>query len=263
MPSSFLGERANGRGNALGAIAAGLGLLLASVGVSCAPPSEARRPAMDAATWQSLRAALDAERARGPRMPWAAGLRMTMQEPRSGRTIDGRGALAVAPGRALRMILVGPAGATMLDAWVTAARWRIAVPPADVLRRGGADDPEELPVGFLRWLFFRPLEGALFGGSRGVDGTVFLLRDGEAVVEVRLGRCERGELETTTRRIGGRAEKLEVCRRASATPGAGDWVRYENEATRLHIDLTLETVGATPPQEEAFVDPDRAAEAPR
>jgi hypothetical protein len=183
---------------------------------------------------------------------------MTMQEPRSGRTFDGRGALAVAPGRALRMILVGPAGATVLDAWVTAARWRIAVPPAGVLRRGGADEPADLPVGFLRWLFFRPFEGALFGGSRRPDETVLLLRDGEAVVEARLGRCERGELVETTRRIDGRAEKLAVCRRAAATPEAGDWARYENEATRLHIDLTLESVGATPPDEEAFADPDRA-----
>lgn len=218
---------------------------------------------MDAATWQSLRTALDAERAAGPRSPWAAGLRMTMQEPRTGRTLDGRGALAVAPGRALRMILVGPAGTTMLDAWATATRWRIAVPPAGVLRRGGADEPAELPVGFLRWLFFRPLEGALFGGSRGPDETVFLLRDGEAVVEVRLGRCERGELAATTRRIDGRAEKLEVCRHASGAPEAGDWARYENEATRLRIDLTLESVGSTPPDQEAFVDPDRAPEAPR
>jgi len=88
-----------------------------------------------------------------------------MREPRSGRVIRGRGGLAVVPGRALRMILVGVAGVTMLDAWVTPARWRVAVPMLGVLRRGGADDPADLPIGFLRWWFFTPLEGRLFAAT--------------------------------------------------------------------------------------------------
>ena len=54
-----------------------------------------------------------------PQAPWSAGLRITMREPGSGRVIDGRGAIAVEPGQAVRMILTGAAGATMLDAWVT------------------------------------------------------------------------------------------------------------------------------------------------
>jgi hypothetical protein len=241
-----------------------LGVALALGGVcSCAPPAPAEAPRpVDAATWSSLRAALDSERAEAPRAPWAAGLRMTMREPRSGRTIDGRGALAVAPGRAVRMILVGPAGATMLDGWVTSTAWRIAVPPAGVLRRGGVDEPADLPVGFLRWLFFRPLQGALFGGSKGQAETVFLLRDGDAVVEARVGRCDRGEQLVATRRVGARAERLEVCRHAAAVPAADDRARYENLSTGLRIDLVLESVGRGPPDEEAFVDPERAAAPP-
>lgn len=183
---------------------------------------------------------------------------MTMRAPRAGRTVDGRGAIAVAPGRAVRIILVGAAGATMLDAWITPDRWRIAVPPADLMRRGGADEPRELPVGFLRWLFFRPLEGTLFAGSMEDGGLLFLLRDGAAVLEVRLGECDRGKLTTTTRRASAQAEHLDECRAsgASAPPAAGDWIRYRHEGSGLSVELAIESVSSGPPEEGAFVDPD-------
>jgi len=188
-----------------------------------------------------------------------------MREPRTGHSVDGRGAIAVAPGRALRMILVGAAGATMLDSWVTPDRWRIAVPPAGVLRRGDdeasrgeqrlAHEPTDLPVGFLRWLFFRPLAGTLFGGSVQPGRVLFLLRDEDAVIEVRLGACPGGELAMTTRRSHGRAERLDECRASTgATPG--DWVRYEDEKSGLTVDLKIESVARQPPDEDAFRDPD-------
>ncbi len=190
---------------------------------------------------------------------------MTMREPHTGRTLDGRGAIAVAPGRALRMILVGAAGATMLDAWVTPDRWRIAIPPAGLLRRGGdramhserdqADEPADLPVGFLRWLFFRPLAGTLVGGSIEPGRVLFFLRDDEAVLEVRLGACSRGELTTTRRRARGRTERLDECR-ASSTVTLGDWVRYEDEKIGLIVELTIESVSPGSPEEGAFRDPD-------
>jgi hypothetical protein len=153
------------------------------------------------------------------------------------------------------MILVGPAGMTMLDAWVTPERWRLHIPPTGLLRRGAADDPTGLPVAFLRWLFFRPLDGTLFGGSR-QDGHVrFLIRDGDAVLEVDVGSCDRGELAVTTRRSRGRAERLEECRAGSA-PTPGDRVRYRDEATGLGVALAFESVAHGPPASAAFVDPD-------
>ncbi|HXN33029.1 MAG TPA: hypothetical protein VN894_14260, partial [Polyangiaceae bacterium] len=230
--------------------------------VACAAPAW---QSPDSSAWPAIRQALEGERRSRPDHPWAAGVVTTVHEPRSGRTIDGRGAIAVSPERAVRMILVGGAGATMLDAWVTPERWRIAVPPAGLLRRGGdgqsrrgqaqAQEPVDLPVGFLRWLFFRPLAGTLFGGSLQPGRVLFLLRDDDAVLEVRLGECRRGELTMTTRRAHGRTERLDECRASGAiTPG--DWVRYEDESSGLKVDLTIESVAAAPPGEDAFRDPD-------
>jgi hypothetical protein len=236
-------------------------LIVSSFCVSCAASS---MQTTDPATWHAIHEALDRQRHAHPEGPWAAGVSMTMREPHSGRTLDGRGAIAVAPGRALRMILVGAAGTTMLDAWVTPDGWRIAIPPAGLLRRrDGArhrgrdqvDEPDDLPVGFLRWLFFRPLAGTLVGGSLEPGRVLFFLRDDEAVLEVRLGACSRGELTITTRRARGRTERLDECRASSAVT-LGDWVRYEDEKSGLIVELTIESVSPGSPEEGAFRDPD-------
>jgi hypothetical protein len=179
---------------------------------------------------------------------------MSMREPRGGHVIDGRGAIAVLPGQALRMILVGAVGATMLDAWMTPEQWRIVVPPTNLVRHGNRAAPDDLPVGFLRWVFFRPLEGTLFAGSLESGGILFMLRDDDAVLEVHLRPCERGHLVTTTRRSHGRSERLEECR-ASDEPRPGDWVRYENQMNGLQVALTIESVAEAPPDGSAFRDP--------
>jgi hypothetical protein len=229
-------------------VAAGLVL------VSCTPAPTAWRAA-EPDEWPALRAELARLREARPSEPWAAGLRATMRQPRSGRALDARGGIAVAPGRALRMILVAGAGATMLDAWVTRDQWRIAVPPAGIVRRGGSGDPDDLPVGFLRWWFFRPLEGMLFAASRsqGTSGAedVFLLRDDDgAAVELRAGRCLRA-----SRRRNGRTEHVDECL-VRVRPAAGDCVRYQDESSGLIVDLQLESLATAPPDEDAFRDPD-------
>jgi hypothetical protein len=206
-------------------------------------------------TWPALRNALVLERDSRPTRPWIAGVGVTMREPRSGRVIRGRGGLAVVPGRALRMILVGVAGVTMLDAWVTPGRWRVAVPMLGVLRRGGADDPGDLPIGFLRWWFFTPLEGRLFAATFDRAGPMWLLRDEDAVVELRAGACERGPRVLATRRRRGQAESVDECR-AGRGPTVGDHVRYEDAGSGLVVELVLESVSTEPPVAEAFVDPD-------
>jgi hypothetical protein len=191
-----------------------------------------------------------------------------MREPNGGHVVEGRGAIAVAPGRAVRMVLVGAAGGTMLDAWVTGEQWRLAIPPANRIRRGdarasdprGASEDHALPIGFLRWLFFTPLQGTLFGGAREPDGVLFVLRDGEAVLEVRLRSCDRGRLAITTRRSEGHSERLDECR-ASNTPQPGDWVRYHDENSGLDVQLAIESVADGPPDDVAFRDPDAGGEA--
>lgn len=231
-----------------------LGSCLGLVLSACAAPPTPWHGATPE-TWPALRGALAHQRVLRTTTPWAAGVRVTMREPRSGRIIRGRGGLAVVPGRALRMILLGVAGMTMLDAWATPQRWRVAVPPLGLVRRGDTDDPEDLPIGFLRWWFFTPLEGRLFAAS--FDGAVptWLLRDEGAVVELRAGACERGPRLQASRRKQGQAEAVDECR-AGVDPSIGDHVRYRDAVSGLEVDLVLESVSAEPPVAEAFVDPD-------
>jgi hypothetical protein len=224
--------------------------------VSCAPARPAPWPSATRQTWAGLRRALDQQRASRSRAPWAAGLHVTMRDPRSGRVVDGRGAIAVAPGEAVRMILIGAAGATMLDAWVTRAHWRVAVPPLEVVRRGGLEDPPDMPVGFLRWWFLTPLTGTLFAATFVADGgVIWLLREGGAVIELREGSCSRGSLLRATRRTHGHGEAVDECRE-SATPRVGDTARYIDEASGLRVEVLLESIATAPPSADAFRDPD-------
>lgn len=228
--------------------------LLALGACACAVPPTPW-PGATPETWPELRGALARERAARATRPWAAAVRVTMREPRSGRTLLGRGGIAVAPGRALRMILVGAAGMTMLDAWVTPRRWRVAVPALSLVRRGGEDDPTDLPIGFLRGWFFAPLDGQLFAATLGADGPRWLLRDGAVVADVRAGTCERGPRLQASRREHGRTESVDECR-AGSLPSPGDHVHYEDAASGLTVGLIIESVSAEPPPGEAFGDPD-------
>ena len=153
------------------------------------------------------------------------------------------------------MILVGVGGATLLDAWVTPRRWRVAVPLLGVVRRGGEPAPRDLPIAFLRWWFFTPLDGQLLAATFEGDGPMWLLRDGDAVVALRAGTCDRGRRLAASRRQRGRAETVDECRSAPG-PTAGDRVRYQEGTAGLAIDLVLDAVSPDPPPSEAFADPD-------
>jgi hypothetical protein len=222
---------------------------------SCSAPARPAWSPASASDWPALTQRLAEERDARPRNPWAAVVHVTLREPRTGHLVDGRGAIAVAPGRAVRVVLVGGAGLTLLDAWIATDKWRIAVPPAQVIRRGGAsEDPVDLPVGFLRWWFFTPLEGTLFAGARSDTGTLWLLHAGDAVVELVRASGPDGGVLTVTRRSHGRSEV--VRERRAAILHAGDWVEYKDEASGLAIRLVVESVADGPPQEDAFRDPD-------
>jgi hypothetical protein len=153
------------------------------------------------------------------------------------------------------MILVGVAGATMLDAWVTPDRWRVAVPLLGLIRRGGDEAPGDLPIGFLRWWFFTPMCGQLVAATFDEDGPTWLLRDGNAVVELQARTCDRGRRLVASRSDRGRVARVDECSGA-VRPGAGDRVHYEEGPAGLAIDLVLDTVSAEPPAAEAFADPD-------
>jgi hypothetical protein len=226
----------------------------AGAGTSCAS-APAPWPSATAQSWARLSAELSEQRQAQPKAPWSAGLRITMREPSSGRVIDGRGAIAVKPGQAVRMILTGAAGATMLDAWVTFTRWRVAVPPLALIRRGDLVAPRDMPVGFLRWWFLAPLAGGLFAATSTREGPLWLLRYAGAVIELREEPCPRGTLLRATRRVEGRGEAVDECR-ARPAPSAGDTARYVDESSGLRVDVQLESIGTEPPRDEAFEDPD-------
>jgi hypothetical protein len=249
-----------------------LGLLACDLG--CAPPPPRVPPQWvhpTPAEWLASSSELERLRAEMPGHPYTVLVSTTLRDPRSGHVIDGRGALAVAPGQGLRMILIGAAGATLLDAWVTPSAWRIAVPVASIVRRGGVEAPASLPVGFLRWWFLGRLSGALFASrasyaSRaprvGSGERLWLVRDGAAVVELRLEPCERGAQVVARRRTAATREGEEPAREsvvechASPTPSAGDTVRYADETSGLEVTFAVEGVTSEPPDPAAFRDPD-------
>ncbi len=245
--------------------------LLASIAslAACAPASPPVWPSPDPVTFARLRDRLTSLRVAAPARarPWSAVVRVSLREPRGGRVVEGRGGLAVAPGRALRMILVGGAGSTMLDVWVSSERYRVAVPALDLVRRGrgGAAD---LPVAFLRWWFLEPLGGRLFAATESEAGgrPAWLLRDDGGVVELREAPCERGEGLRATRRtppalhegapVAGQAERVLACVAGTPSPSVGDRADYEDLASGLTLHVEVESVSATAPPDDAFVDPD-------
>lgn len=246
-----------------------LGAASATLGCASHRPAVWEHPSL--AEWSAATRALGRLRSLRRRSPYVASISMTLTDRPSGRVVDGRGAIAVDGGaKALRMILVGPGGTTLLDAWATPWRWRVAVPALDIVRRGGADEPNDLPIGFLRWWFFAPFEGTLFGArvssaagsgvaSRGGVPTpsVWLLRQAGAVVDVRRGQCPGGEALLVTRRTLSRVESVEECgANVELGPTPGDAVVYADERRGLRVAIQVEAIESSTPDPEAFRDPD-------
>ncbi len=218
------------------------------------------------ADWQAARARLASLRMREPDRPYGVVVKVSLQESRTGRTFAARGALAVDPHRAMRMILLGPGGGTALDAWVTPDAYRFEVPAIGLLRRGGARADPGLPVEFFRWWFLAPFDGRLlasFGGralaEQGIvlcDGRLFLLRSGASTVTL----CDTsptpaGPLEmAASRRGGGALDRISF--RGRADPRAGDRALYEEMRSGVRVEVDVESPDTDPPDPLAFRDPD-------
>jgi hypothetical protein len=243
-------------------------LVLATSGIlglaACSPRNVGSRPpSTTQADWQEARARLAVLRAGVPDRPYGIVVRVSLREPKSGRTFVARGALAVDPRRALRMILVGPGGGTALDAWVTPEAYRFEVPTIGLLRRGGVSPEPGLPVGFFRWWFLSPLEGRLLAsfvpdepkkGSRS-----FILRRGAATVIVEDAQLSTGLELRATQRSPGVFERLSF-RGQELSPHAGDRAEYEEAGTGVRAEVLVESVDADAPESIAFRDPDHGGE---
>jgi hypothetical protein len=231
---------------------------------ACAPRVSSSVPTAlpdpTAREWTRLRERLAIARSEQPERPFVANVVVALREPRTGRVFQARGAVAIDPKRALRMILVGPGGVTALDAWVTDDQFRFAVPGIRFVRRGGADaaSARGLPIGFFRWWMLHPLDGRLLAAWTRDDGSIFLLRRGDETVILREGRLARSHREhlIAARREEGRVERLEWFGRSPVAPHAGDKARYVDAATGLEVEVLVEGVGEHEPDPAAFLDPD-------
>lgn len=97
-------------------------------------------------------------------------VRIELDAPYMPSPMSARGAVGVRPPDALRMILVGPGGATAMDLWMGGGRFRFEIPALGrVLTGEPSSQPETrkgLPVDFLRWWMFEPLGGRLLAARK-------------------------------------------------------------------------------------------------
>lgn len=222
-------------------------LMVVSGCAESAPP----RPPPTQAEWTVARERLAALRQTVPRAPYVQEVSISLREPGTGKIFDGRGAIAVDPGHAMRMILIGPGGATALDAWVTKDRYRFAVPPLQLLRRGGTEAPPGLPIGFFRWWFLGPFDGKL----KTALGSTLVLDDGNAIVALDADESDGARTIVARRRHGSTIEWLGY----EGHGGVGDRATYRDLASGLRVNVTVDKLGEAPPEPEVFRDPDEVA----
>lgn len=212
-------------------------------------------PAVSQAEWSLSRERLAHVRAEQPDRPYVQRVRLAIVDPRTGKEYLARGAVAVSPDRAARMLLVGPGGTTALDVWVTKERFKFSVPGIQMEKRGGTspEDARGLPIGLLRWWFLSPLGGKLLVGRSNAYESAWLLRDGEATVTVRTD----GRRFIAVRREAGTMEGIEWLGRG-LVPRAGSRGRYVEGTYGLRVEVIVEEVMPDEPDPAAFLDPDSA-----
>jgi hypothetical protein len=240
-----------------GAIA--IAAFMALAGCASSAPSQPLLPETTQREWTRMRQRLASARSLEPGKPFVEEIIVAMREPRTRKVFQARGALAIDPHRAMRMILVGPGGTTALDVWVTDQRWRFVVPALSIKRSGGADAESSrgLPIGFFRWWMLHPLDGRLLSAWLAKGDPIYLLRNGGDTVLLRDHSGGRGHHVIAMRRESGETEQLEWLGRAPM-PHAGDRARYVDDASGLEVEVLIEGVSEAEPDPAAFLDPDQA-----
>jgi hypothetical protein len=231
-----------------------------SLAGACGGAAASPDPPPSVAAWSAARARLAELRlAASPPVARTQRLALTLREPVSGRELRARGAVAVAPPSSLRMILLGPGGTTALDLWMADERFRFAVPAIGLLERGDARTPRAakrgLPVDFLRWWLLRPLSGTLLFHKREANGDRFVLRDGQAIVDVDVK--DDGRVRATRSTFSGHPARRDDEETVTATRmGCAD-ASYRQASTGLvaHVRCEAEQTSSTP-SPRAFEDPD-------
>jgi hypothetical protein len=219
----------------------------------CQPTPEPRSafvPA-DQAAWSVARHELAYLREQGPRDPYTQIIRADFHAPGRGH-FSARGALAIAPGRALRMILLGPGGRTVLDVWATLDRYQLQVPELGIVERGGTEPPPHLPIEMFREVLIRPGAGRLLAFGMEANQGVFILRDQGRIFELRLGpsgqRFEKHDAQ------GGESVEW-YSNEVRLFAREGDAVRFRRPALGLDLVVQIEELSREPPDPDAFAPP--------
>lgn len=221
-------------------------------------------PVATSAEWRDARADLVRLRASTPSAPRVTNVRVAFRGP-GGVGFDGRGAIAVAPGKALRMILLGPGGRTALDVWATPERYRLSVPDLGLLERGAGAAPPHLPLELFREWFLTPLDGRLLAaGARG-ERAIYIVRGAHLTLELGVEIHPHAPTVHTLRTTaGGRPEIVSWLGppgRATLTPEVGARVLFAQPASGLEVTVEIEAYGSEAPSPEAFEEPSDEAEA--
>jgi hypothetical protein len=230
---------------------------------ACAPPIPRSAPLVPPtlAEWTAARARLASLRAQI--VPRTLRVALALREPVTGRVLEARGALAVAPPDSLRMILLGPGGTTALDLWIQGERFRFAVPAIDLLKRGDASAPREarrgLPVDFLRWWLLHPADGRLLWASREASSDHLVLRDGEAIIDLHAADTGAVTARRTTWTLLPTRHQIDEETVDAERLGCGK-VRYHQASTGLEVTVRCEGEEPSAPSPRAFVDPDTLSE---
>lgn len=234
--------------------------------IGCTEPTHIPPPMPPTiATWRAALSDLKAASAQvAAGGPHTLKLALALREPTTGRLLEARGAVALAPAdRAARMILVGPGGTTAFDLWLKDDQFRVSIPAVDLLRRGDASTPKAemrgLPVDFLRFWLLDPTHGDLLWVEKTLLFSRFTLRDGTAVTTLTLRTDKSVEAHRQTWASspdapGGRTLIDEEHVTADRL-GCGHAV-YTQASTGVHIEITCDGVEPNPPSDRAFIDPD-------
>jgi hypothetical protein len=148
--------------------------------------------------------------------------------------------------------------------WLHGEQFRLAVPAIDLLRRGDASTPRHekrgMPVDFLRWWLLRPTSGTLLWHVFRDTGSWFVLRDGQAIVDLHVARSGRITARRTTwedspDKPSGRRKIDEELIEADRL-GCGV-VNYQQASTNVRVTVKCEAEETErPPNPRAFIDPD-------
>lgn len=244
------------------ALALSLGLATVSCGVHPGKPAAASPPPT-LESWRHAKKMLADLHERSGR-PRTMRIALALREPITGKTLESRGALAISPPESLRMIMVGPGGTTSLDLWLHDDEFRFSVPAIDLLKRGDTHTPRSqmrgLPVDFLRWWLLRPTSGTLLWHVFRDAGTWFVLRDGQAIVDLYVAKSGKVSARRITWEVvsdkPNDKRKLDEETIEADKFGCGT-VHYRQASTNLRVTVTCESEDAEhPPNPKAFVDPD-------